>query len=164
MLITPSDFLHMKALLSRQLHERGIAIYRYCLMQNHVHLLLPLIGFEKAIPNVLGTVKQTYRRWLKRRLRGSVGHAWDNKIMWQEVQDDDYYASVVAYIENNPVKAGLVKDAVLWPWSSARAYSLGLPDPILTLDHWQATAALTRTEDMTHLLHTRRVLAAEAGL
>ncbi len=161
-LVRPSDFYYLMALLAEHLHERGIAIYRYCLMQNHIHLLLPLIGFESAIRRELGLVKQTFSRGRRLRVGGTGRHNWASGLMWKEVHDDAYYASVVAYIENNPVEAGLAKEPVLYRWSSARAYTLGLPDPIVTLDHWQEAAALSRAEDLTHLLQVRRVLAMNA--
>jgi putative transposase len=47
------------------------------------------------------------------------------------VLEDEYCAAAIKYVERNPVRAGLVARAEEYPWSSARAHILGLPDPLL---------------------------------
>jgi len=91
----------------------GVSLLEYCLMPNHVHLI--------AVP----TREDAFSRWLQRvhadyarRLR-RVGRLWQAR--YHSVALDDRHLRVVTeYIYQNPVRAGLVRDPLDWPWSSAR--------------------------------------------
>jgi len=105
-----------KAILIGQDERQFYELEAWVVMPNHVHLLM--------IPKITVAVSM---RWLK----GSTAHA-ANRILgrtgqpfWQDESFDHYlrHASqigrTVAYIEQNPVSAGLVRSAESWPWSSA---------------------------------------------
>ena len=109
----------------RELKEAfGVRIYAYCLMTNHVHLLLgppdtpsALGGFMKA----LAGRATRYRNRLERR----SGTLWESRYKSSLVQTDTYLLACCRYIELNPVRARMVGASHDYLWSSAREH-LGL--------------------------------------
>jgi putative transposase len=62
-----------------------------------------------------------------------TGHLWQERFFSAPL-DDGYFWVAMRYVELNPMKAGMVARAIDYRWSSARAHSLGINDPILTSD------------------------------
>jgi putative transposase len=110
-------------------------LYGYCLMSNHFHLLLrPEDGVSVSRIMQSLTVAHT---WRHHRRHSSSGHVWQGRFKSPVVQEESYLWTVLAYIEANPVRAGIVADPGDWPWSSYRAHALGADDPLLTpLPEW----------------------------
>jgi putative transposase len=92
-----------------------LEIWAYCLMTNHVHLIV---------------VPRRYAVWLNRR-EGWSGHLWANRYFSTPL-DESHHWSAVRYVERNPVRARLVGQAAQYRWSSAPAHVLGAPDPLLS--------------------------------
>ena len=99
----------------------------WCIMPNHVHVLLhpltPLAGILKSWKSYTG-------RWaLARNAELELGvpgkSLWMREYWDRYIRDETHLKNVIAYIHENPVKAGLAPAAALWPWSSAR--HLGTP-------------------------------------
>ncbi len=100
----------------RERHERDYVLKAWCIMPNHVHVLvltttLPMSEFVKSWK---GSTAHTSNELLLRRGSFWAEGYWDT-YMREEAQE----RRVIRYIENNPVKARLVKDPKDWPWSSA---------------------------------------------
>jgi REP element-mobilizing transposase RayT len=92
-------------------------------MPNHVHALIETRdGFPLA--DVLHSWK-SFTSKKANRLLGRTGEFWQREYLDRYVRDAGHYAAVIAYIEENPVKAGLAKLKTDWPWSSARFRALG---------------------------------------
>jgi putative transposase len=94
-------------------------VYAYCLMSNHVHLML----HEKK-DEISKTMKQigiSYAWWYNWKY-GRVGHLFQDRFKSESIKDDSHLLSVVRYIHSNPVKAGLVKEAEGYNRSSCRTY------------------------------------------
>ena len=90
----------------------------WCIMPNHVHALIETrAGFPLA--DVLHSWKSYTSHDANKLLRRS-GEFWQREYLDRFVRNAEHYASVIAYIEENPVKAGLAKLKTEWPWSSAR--------------------------------------------
>jgi putative transposase len=95
--------------------------YRLCawtVMPNHVHVLFKLLA-----PHGLGAVAGSWKRFTARaanRRLGRSGAFWQDDYWDRFVRHDAHYAAAVAYIDQNPVKAGLVAAPEDWPWGSAR--------------------------------------------
>lgn len=124
------------SLLTHYAREYGMELLGYCLMTNHIHLLArPRVpsSFAKA----LGRTHCDYARWLHTRRRES-GHLWQNRFFSCPIEPDFTWA-VLAYIERNPVRASLVKQAEFWPWSSAREHLGSRHSEWLSLDVWSNT-------------------------
>jgi putative transposase len=113
----------------------GLSLLGYCLMSNHVHLVA-----VPGTPTALGdTLKHTHGRyaayWNARQARS--GHVWQGRF-YSCPLDDDHLWEALRYVELNPVRAGMVADAVLWKWSSAASHCSAVSDGWLDMKRWQA--------------------------
>jgi putative transposase len=98
---------------------------RYCLsawvvMPNHVHVM---IGTLDGFP--LGRILHSWKSYTAHEINkamGKNGRVWQPEYFDRVIRDEGHYADALDYIHNNPVKAGLVKDAREWRYSSARRY------------------------------------------
>lgn len=106
-----------------------LAIWSYCLMPNHVHLLVCGENSD-SLARGIGNAHRRYARMVNRRA-GWTGHLWANRFFSTPLDERHLWAAV-RYVETNPVRAGLVKDAESFPWSSACAHVGGREDPVLS--------------------------------
>ncbi|MCW2994204.1 MAG: toxin RelE [Conexibacter sp.] len=92
----------------------------YCLMPNHVHLLLttPEPNLGRGMQRLHGRYAETFNA-----RHGEVGHVFQGRYGAVAVTDDAQLLTTVGYIAANPVSAGLVADPAAWRWSSHRAIS-----------------------------------------
>jgi len=96
------------------------AIYAYCLMDNHVHLLINE-GSEE-ISRIMKRINISYAYYFNKKY-GRIGHLFQDRFKSEAIDKDAYLLSVVRYIHNNPVKAGIVKCVSEYQWSSYSAYT-----------------------------------------
>ena len=106
----------------------GLEVWAYCLMTNHVHLLV-LPRFATAPALAIGVSHRIHSRRVNSR-NGWLGHLWANRY-YSTVLDERHLWSAVRYVERNPVRAGLVRRAEDYPWSSAAAHCDLRFNPIL---------------------------------
>lgn len=93
------------------------ALRAWCVMPNHVHVLA-LLAHMYPLSRIVHSWK-SYSANRINTLLGRTGRLWRREYYNHFVRDDDEYRTPLAYIENNPVSAGLVSDAAAWRWSSA---------------------------------------------
>ena len=93
----------------------GCVVLAYCLMTNHVHLVLQTPG--ESISVVMKRLGVRYVGWFNRKY-GRVGHLYQNRFASLPVEDDAYLITLLRYVWNNPVQAGLVTRAEDYRWSS----------------------------------------------
>jgi putative transposase len=93
-----------------------IKIWNFSLMDNHIHFLVkPLRSEEKgySLSDMMQWLKCNFARaWNK--LHGTTGHLWGERFFSKIVQDEEAFTAVDNYIDQNPVKAGLVEKAADW--------------------------------------------------
>jgi REP element-mobilizing transposase RayT len=99
--------------------ERQLQLYRlhgFVVMSNHVHILVkPQVALEQITKAIKGFTAREANKILSR-----TGHRfWQDESFDHWVRNDDQFYRILRYIENNPVKAGLVVRPEDWPWSSA---------------------------------------------
>jgi putative transposase len=109
----------------------AINILGYCLMPNHVHLIL-VPENEESLALAIGKVHLRYSRRINFR-EGWRGHLFQGRFA-SYVMDEHYLLSCARYIERNPVRAKLASHPAEWRWSSARAHIDGLADGIVDVD------------------------------
>ena len=104
----------------------GWRLYAYCLMGNHYHLLAetPQPNLSQGMHRLNGGYSQTFNRRHDR-----VGHVLQGRFDAVLVERDNYLLELSRYIALNPVRAGIAKTAVEWPWSSFRANAGVEPAP-----------------------------------
>lgn len=132
-------FLDLLAAYSRQYQ---LTVWGYCLMSNHFHLIA-VPSHEDSAAKVLGRLEADYARYLNVR-RGTSGHLWQARYH-SVPMDLTYCWRALAYVERNPVRAGMTSSATNYPWSSAQArLGMILAPAWLDLNPW--AEAWTRRE------------------
>lgn len=105
-------------------------LYGYCLMGNHIHLLLrpQKVPISRLVQSLLVSHTQRYHRF-----HGSSGHVWQGRFKSPVIQDDEHLLVVLRYIEANPLRAKLVDHAGDYRWSSFACHGNGRADPLLDM-------------------------------
>ncbi|MFA5099860.1 MAG: transposase [Candidatus Omnitrophota bacterium] len=123
------DYKVMIAIMQKYLKKHMVDIIHYCLMPNHIHLLIASIKGE-ALPKFMQGVLQVYAHYYKKTYN-SVGFVYQNRYKSMLIQNERYLIDCASYIENNPVRAKIVKKPEDYEWSSYRAYAFGKKDPLI---------------------------------
>lgn len=87
-------------------------------MLNHVHVVIE-VSSEHSLTQVVGSWKSFTAKRANAQL-GRIGSFWHADYFDRYMRDEDHLIRTIAYVEDNPVKAGLIVNAPEWPWSSAR--------------------------------------------
>jgi len=116
------DYALYLALLRHWCGRAGTAVWAWCLMPNHVHLLL-VPAREDGLRAALAPVHKRYT-WQINQREGWRGHLWQSRFA-SFPMDEVHVHACLRYVELNPVRAGLSERPEQWRWSSARAH-LGL--------------------------------------
>jgi len=119
--------LYVEVLYKHAVHS-GVTFWAYCLMDNHVHLIA-VPRSEDSFAKGIGEAHRNYTRMINFR-EGWRGYLWQGRFISYPL-DEKYLYAAVRYVERNPVRAGLVKRAEDYPWSSARAHVLNKKDILL---------------------------------
>ena len=127
---TSGDYALYKSLLVENCRLADVGIWAWCLMPNHVHLILTPTDPD-GLRRALAKVHRAYAGIIHARQK-KTGHFWQGRF-GTVAMDEDHLLSAVRYVGLNPVRAGLVKRAEDWPWSSARAHLTGEPDGVTDL-------------------------------
>lgn len=130
-------FLDLLAIMTRRFRVRCPS---YCLIWNHVHLLLQPYDF--TISRLMQQLNSAYCQWFNQRHR-RVGHVLQGRFKASMVDSHVYFLRALRYIVRNPVEAGRVRHPADWAWSSYRATAGLEPAPeFLDVDRvWRALDA-----------------------
>ncbi len=120
---------YLKTLVER-CGQHGVRLLGYCLMSNHVHLIAVPSGAQ-SFARGIGQAHWRYTQRFNRQY-GRSGHLWQNRFRSCPL-GPSHLVSALAYVDLNPVRAGLVGDALHYPWSSAAGHIEGR-DPSGTMD------------------------------
>jgi putative transposase len=112
-------------LLAAALTRHATVCLAWCLMDNHVHLILVPASAD-GLRAPLASAHTAYAQRINR-ARTLSGHLFQGRFA-SYAMDDAHMMVAARYVENNPVTAGLVAQAERWLWSSARAHVAGRPD------------------------------------
>ena len=115
-----ADFQRMLALLQNHAKERDVQVHSYVLMSNHLHLLLTPLQND-SLPKMMQAVGRTYVLYFNKR-HGRSGTLWEGRYRSALIQTERYFLACMAYIDLNPVRAGMVAQAADYPWSSHGHY------------------------------------------
>jgi REP element-mobilizing transposase RayT len=102
-------------------------VFAYCLMPNHVHMLIKVT--DEPLSQIMRRLGAKYVRWFNNKY-DRVGYLFQGRYKSEPIDDDKYFLTVWAYIYQNPVKAGLCARAVDYAWSgiSRQGENFGLID------------------------------------
>ena len=130
------DYGLYRSLLRDYAKRYEMAILAYCLMPNHTHLLC-VPGRADSLARALGRTHSDFARHFNIG-RQSCGHVWQARF-YSCPLDQPHLWGAMAYVERNPVRAGLIADPWNYPWSSAAAHcGLNREDPLAgSCTEWQ---------------------------
>lgn len=114
-----SDYRAYLGLLKALKDEARVDILAFCLMPNHVHAVA-VPRDASGLARLFGPAHQRYARRVNER-HGWQGHLWQERFH-SCVMEEAHLLAAVRYIELNPVRAGLCKRPIDWPWSSIHAH------------------------------------------
>lgn len=120
-----ADYAAYRDLVAAACAERGVKCLAWCLMPNHVHLILT----PSDTDGLRAALAEAHRRYSRRvnLAQGWTGYLWQGRFASYPM-DDAHLMVAVRYVELNPVRAGLVGRAEDWRWSSAGAHVSGRAD------------------------------------
>src|SRR5277367_5962657 len=117
--------------MSAQLARHDVACWAYCLMLNHVHLILNPAD-EPGLARAVGEAHRRYAAYIGARERWT-GHLFQARFA-SVAMDEDHLLAAFRYIALNPVKAELAATPAEWPWSSASAHLTGHGTPYVDVE------------------------------
>ena len=112
------DFEAFERVLAEGLSRFPMRLLGYCLMSNHWHLLL-WPREDGDLSRFMQWVTMTHsQRWHAAHNTAGMGHLYQGRFKSFPVQSNEYYLTVMRYIESNPLRADLVQSSTDWQWSS----------------------------------------------
>ncbi|KRA62060.1 transposase [Caulobacter sp. Root656] len=124
-----SDYVTYLRIAAGAFTEARVQVWAYCLMPNHVHLIATP-ETEAGLAQAVSATHVRYARHINRR-ESWTGCLWQGRFA-SAPMDEAHLSLCARYVGLNPVRAGLTRRAVDWPWSSVRAHLSGEVDPLLT--------------------------------
>jgi putative transposase len=122
------DYALYRDLLSEAARRAGTRVWSYCLMPNHVHLIV-VPADEDGLRRTFADAHRRYTAFINARHRWT-GHLWQGRY-GAVAMDEGHLGAAARYVALNPVRARLVDRAGDWPWSSARAHLAGVDDGLV---------------------------------
>lgn len=107
-------------------------LHHFCLMPNHVHLLVSAEEF-RHLPKFMQGLSQCYEKYYRKRYSHS-GHLWQGRYKSIPIEQESYLLECARYVERNPVRAKMVDEPNQYAWSSYRIYAEGLASDLVDLD------------------------------
>jgi REP element-mobilizing transposase RayT len=107
-------------LLKKILPEEYLELVAYCIMENHVHLIIEgedIEGLSKAMKRINISYAMRYNKEFDR-----IGHVFQDRYRSENITSEAYLLNVIRYVHNNPIKAGMVKNLRDYSWSSYQEY------------------------------------------
>ena len=115
----PGDYKLYLDIFGEVAPEYGLELWCYCLMPNHVHLIV-VPGDDESLARGIGEVHRRYTRAVHAR-KNWRGYLWQGRFA-SYVMDDAHLLNATRYVLRNPVAARLVKSPAAWRWSSAKVH------------------------------------------
>ena len=152
------DYGRYLALLHKYSRSQEVRILAYCLMPNHIHL----VGVPKRAESLAGLMKrlQGEHTALINESQRRCGHLWHGRF-YSCPMDLDHTVCALGYVELNPVRAGMLKYAWEYPWSSAAPHCGVREDRLLNLEKWFRNYDADEWQDISRSAAIRRGFVEE---
>ncbi len=119
------------AILQKTKEISQCEFYGYCLMRNHVHMLVR--EGKEGISQIMKRVGVSYAYWYNEKYERR-GHLFQDRYRSESIENDSHFLSVLRYIHQNPLKAELVNSIDEYPWSSYKTYIAGNTPGLVNTD------------------------------
>ena len=123
------DYDYFLEIVRKYLEKFQVSILHYCLMTNHIHLIIQA-GKKEDLPRFMQAVLQVYASHFRKKYN-SVGFIFQNRYKSSFIDKDSYLLECGRYIERNPLRAGIIDDLQDYPWSSFHCYAKGVDDDLI---------------------------------
>ena len=118
----PLDYAAFVQLLEKAVERSNVALFAYCIMPNHWHLVLAP-KTDGAVSDFMHWLTTTHaRRWHNARGLTGLGAVYQGRFKAIPIRSDRHFLWVCRYVERNPLRASLVARAEDWKWSSLRGH------------------------------------------
>ena len=167
-----ADYVAFERVLTAAVERGGVALYAYCVMPNHWHLLLsPTV--DGSLSRFMHWLTTTHaRRWQLNRGLDGHGAVYQGRFKDIPVASDRHFLWVCRYVERNPLRASLVERAEEWRWSSLTCRNGDRPEvprlapwPVASPDDWSTLVNTPQTraeiEDFHRAVRTREPFGSE---
>jgi putative transposase len=114
------DYRKFLEIIKTNKDKSGTIVYAYCLMNNHIHLLIK--EGNESLGNTFRRIGASFVYWYNWKY-SRCGHLFQDRYKSEPVETDSYFLTVLRYIHQNPTKAGMVKEIEQYPWSSYQEYT-----------------------------------------
>ena len=125
-----NDYLQFISILKYYKNRCDFKIYAYCLMNNHIHLLIE--HSSTNMETIMKKIEVKFVRWYNTKYQ-RVGHLFQDRYKSEPINDMRYFLTVFRYINQNPFHAGLESVIGTYPWSSYQEY-LALDDSFIDIN------------------------------
>ena len=115
------DYLQFINILKHYKSSCAFKLYAYCLMDNHIHLLLENTTID--LDKIMKKIEVKFVRWYNQKYQ-RVGNLFQDRYKSEPVNDMNYFQTVFRYIHQNPLHAGLETAPGTYPWSSYHDYAV----------------------------------------
>jgi len=116
---SPADRIQLYLLLQEGIERFVHRIHAFCLMINHIHLVIQ-VG-EVPLSKIIQNISFRYTRYINGRMK-RIGHLFQGRYKAILIDADSYLLELVRYIHNNPLRVGLAQAPEQYQWSSHQAY------------------------------------------
>lgn len=106
-------------ILKTKRENKEYSIFAYCLMTNHVHLVLK--EDNDTLPGIMKKINVSYAMYFNKKY-DKIGHVFQDRYKSINVENEGYLIRLIRYVHNNPVEAGIVKKSWHYNWSSMKSY------------------------------------------
>ena len=123
--------------------DNGFCLYAYCVMDNHVHLVIK--EQEDSISRIMKRIGTSYAYYFNKKYK-RVGHVFQDRYKSETIENERYLLSVIRYIHNNPVKAGICRIQE-YKWSSYQIYVQETKEQKRQPEHEEILSYFSENED-----------------
>lgn len=158
------DYEAFERVLLEAVERTETRLLSYCIMPNHWHLVVwPRRDGE--LSQFVGWLTLTHtQRWHAFRQSTGSGHVYQGRFKSFPVQDDSHFYTVARYVERNPVRAGLVRRAEQWRWSSLARWLRGSADDKALLSAWPLPRKSAWVDHVNEPLTDAELLAVQQSV
>ncbi len=162
-----SDYRAYIKLIKELKGVANVDILAYCLMPNHVHLIA-IPKSKQGLAKLFGTTHHRYAQRVNA-IHDWRGHLWQERF-YSVVMDETHTLVAMRYVELNPVRAGLCKQANEWPWSSVHGNLGCKKDDIVddsdvrdTVSDWRGFLAEEERSELVSSLRAQTLTGRPSG-
>jgi REP element-mobilizing transposase RayT len=139
------------SILNKSKEKYNFLIHAYCIMDNHVHLIINSNGNDISL--LMKSINISYALYYNNKYK-RCGHLFQDRFKSERIDDDTYLLQLSKYIHRNPVKAGIVREAGDYYWSSFRLYIEDKHDSecLVETDKLLSQIAMVRTKAIQEYL------------